>query len=528
MLEKPPIRRATIRRQVPASPLISRTMLPVLLALAFVSLAPAQTSSAPAQLKCDSLTTPLGIDSQAPEFSWQLRDTRSGARQTAYRIQVASSRARLQQNKPDVWDSGKKESEQSLGVRYDGAKLDAEHRYFWRVSIWDKDGKPYPLSEITWWETGLLSDHWKANWIGYEEAEHRRVRQANATWITNPGVSNFHQAGDTHHAFRLRFTISKPVKRADLFVAGEDSASAWLNGKPVMQASPLSPWMKLPWKAYSRKDVSAELREGENLLAVDVVLYAKADDTRTSNHSFGPMNATLYIENTDGSVQIEKSGEGAWRSALDPDGKWQSPEFEDRSWQAGTPYQPQNGAESVGYPWRTGAVKMLRRAFSVSRPILSARLYVTALGAYKFFLNGKAVGDQVLAPGWMDFREHVAYQVYDVTVLVKRGRNAMGVLLAPGWYTTPLAWYGQGYNYGDTPPALLAQLRLEHADGSVEWVTTDASWKAEASPILSAEIYNGETYDARKAQPGWNTAQFSGAKWQPAQIIEPRPLKIVA
>ena len=527
MLDKITIGCAFIGSPLPASSVV-RTILYLLLAVSSATSSLAQTSAAPAHLRCDSLTTPLGIDSQAPDFSWQLRDTRFGARQTAYRIQVASSRARLRENQPDVWDSGKQESEQSVGVRYHGPELEAERRYFWRVSVWDQDRRPYPPSGITWWETGLLSTEWKGKWIGYEETEHRRVREAEATWITNPGSPDFQQAGDTHHAFRLRFTISKPVKRADLFVAGEDSVSAWLNGQPAMEASPLSPWMKLPWKAYSRKQVSAELREGENLLAIDVILYAKADDARSSNHSVAPVNATLYIENADGSVQIEKSGEGDWRSALDPKTKWQSPDFDDTSWQHAIPYRPQDGAESVGRPWRTGPVKMLRRTFSVSRPVLSARLYATALGAYKFFLNGKAVGDQVLSPGWMDFREHVAYQVYDVTPLVKSGRNGIGALLAPGWYTTPLAWYGEGYNYGDTPPALLAELRIEHVDGSVEWVTTDASWKAEVSPILSAEIYNGEIYDARRAQPGWDTAGFTDAKWRPAEIIEPRPLKIVA
>ena len=105
-------------------------------------------------------------------------------------------------------------------------------------------------------------------------------------------------------------------------------------------------------------------------------------------------------------------------------------------------------------------------------PIASARLYVTALGAYEMYINGHRVGDQVLAPGWMDFREHVAYQAYDVTKYVKTGANAIGAYLAPGWYTTPLMWFRQGFNYGNTPPALKAQLRIEHADGSVEWVAT--------------------------------------------------------
>ena len=70
-------------------------------------------------------------------------------------------------------------------------------------------------------------------------------------------------------------------------------------------------------------------------------------------------------------------------------------------------------------------------------------------------------------------------------------------------------WFRQGYNYGVTSPALKAQLRIEHGDGSVEWVSTDGTWKADVSPIAQAEIYDGESYDARKEQKGWDTAAFA-------------------
>ena len=140
----------------------------------------------------------------------------------------------------------------------------------------------------------------------------------------------------------------------------------------------------------------------------------------------------------------------------------------------------------------------------------------------------QSVGDQILPPGWDDFRTHVPYQAYDVTKQVKTGQNAIAAWLAPGWYTTPLMWFRQGYNYGDTPPALKAQLRLEHADGSIEWIATDASWKADISPISQAEIYDGESYDARKQQPGWDTAAFSDAHWKQVDLVKPVMACLVA
>ena len=131
-------------------------------------------------------------------------------------------------------------------------------------------------------------------------------------------------------------------------------------------------------------------------------------------------------------------------------------------------------------------------------------------------------------PGWTDFRQRVKYQTYDVTDLVKKGSNAIGALLAPGWYETSLEWFQQPNNYGNTPPALRAQLRIEHTDGSVEWVTAGTDWQAHTSSIVSAEIYDGEKQDARLEELGWNAAGFKGGGWTHAAAIKPAAVKIEA
>ena len=493
--------------------------------------APAQPQrpAGPTHLETDSLVTPLGIDSRAPAFSWQLHDARRGARQTAYRIEVASTPALLQSGKADLWDSGKIASDQSIGVRYAGSSLQPEHRYYWRVTAWDQDSRPYPAPGTSWWETGLMDSPWQAQWIGYELPEHLALRKANAMWITFPGVNGEVPSGDLHHGFRFRFEVAKTIRRADLYVTGEDTTSAWVNGKQVISQEPLPAWDRLPWKTYRRADIAQPLRQGANLIAIDVLTYAHSRGTMPSGGR-APMSATIYLVYADGTTQVLKSGEGEWRSSLNPSGSWQAQQFDDSSWPAAVEFSGPGttlSSQQPDHPWPTGPVKALRRTFEVSSPIRSARLYATALGAYKLFFNGRQVGDQVLSPGWMDFREHIPYQAYDVTALVKRGPNAIGAWLAPGWYTTPLQWLGQGYNYGDMPPAFRAELRIERADGSVQRVVTDGSWKADVSPILSAEIYNGETYDARKAQPGWATPAFSDAKWNPVQVVDPAPVKIV-
>ena len=485
-------------------------------------------SNKPVMLECESLITPLGMDAKKPVLSWRLRDTSAGAQQTAYEIQVASSSALLAAGKPDLWDSKRVESEDSIGAGYGGPALTPSKRYFWRVLVWGRDGKPYPPSDVSWWETGLLQqENWKAKWIGYEEPELKHIRESGAQWITNSDTEAPKAADKAAHDFRFNFAVAMPVRRASLYVTGQDSASAWINGKQVLEAEPLPPWKQMPWKTYTIRDISENVKSGRNVLAVEIIRYA---DRRAANSSQTPMSAVVYLEAEDGSVGLFQTGKQGWRASLNASGNWQAVGFDDSSWKEAIRYvPPASSFESaeIGNPWPTGAVKALRRGFEVAKPIASARVYATALGAYKLWTNGRGAGNEILAPGWTDFRDRVVYQTYDVTADVKEGKNAIAAMLAPGWYSTPLQWFRQGYNYGQTPPVLRAQLRIEYRDGSIDTIVTDEQWKADISPILSAEIYDGETYDARKAQANWDKATFDDKQWKAAEVIQPHEPEIV-
>jgi alpha-L-rhamnosidase len=489
-------------------------------------LIPAAAGAQPAKpehLRCESLSTPLGMDAKEPLLSWVLEDPRMGARQSAYELQVASSTALLESGKPDIWDSGRVASDNSIGAKYQGPALQPSRRYFWRVLVWDSDAKPYPASDITWWETGLLDqENWKAKWISYEESELQRVRESGADWITNSKTEVPKGAKETKHDFRFSFSLAKPARLGTLYVTGEDTAAAWINGKQVLQSELLPPWRQFPWGTYKSLSVTSALQAGQNILAIEIIRYLSE-----SNSGQTPMSAVLYVEDTDGHVELFKSSPQGWRTALNAAGNWQSPDFKDDSWKEAVRFiSPADSDGLPGNPWPNGAVKALRRTFEITKPIASARIYATALGAYKLAINGQNVGDQILAPGWTDFRQHVVYQTYDVTANILPGRNTVAALLAPGWYATPLSWLQQGFNYGKTPPALRAQLRLEYKDGSVDWIQTDERWKADLSPISKAEIYDGETYDARRAQANWNTAAFDDSKWKPVEIVVPHQPRI--
>ena len=222
------------------------------------SAAVGQTALKPVGLRSESLVEPLGMDEAAPRLSWRLSDSRWGAKQTAYEINVWSKRPQAADAKGDAWDSGRVSSSQSSNVAYAGAKLAPMTRYYWRVKAWDQDGKPYPASELSWFETGLMGENsWQAQWIGYEGQELHSVRESGAQWISNAAQPGYTQSGDTHHDFRTHFTAKKPVKQAVLFTTGEDTAAAWVNGKPVLAAAPLNAWMQMPWGTYeaARRDL---------------------------------------------------------------------------------------------------------------------------------------------------------------------------------------------------------------------------------------------------------------------------------
>jgi alpha-L-rhamnosidase len=166
-----------------------------------------------------------------------------------------------------------------------------------------------------------------------------------------------------------------------------------------------------------------------------------------------------------------------------------------------------------------------RKEFAAVKPVKRATLYASALGICEFHLNGRRIGDDYFAPGWSDYSKRAYYRAYDVTALVERGDNALGAIVADGWYAGYAGFAllcGYGPNrcgrslYGKTP-ALLAQLEIEYADGAHETVATDTTWQVtRQGPIREADLIMGESYDARAEMPGWDRPLWRGEGWQDA------------
>ena len=209
-------------------------------------------------------------------------------------------------------------------------------------------------------------------------------------------------------------------------------------------------------------------------------------------------------------------------------------------WGPGWSYDPGNdrpplafSAEWIGLPlagsWdenRSLPAAMLRREFAVKGSIKRALLYVSALGLYEVHLNGVRIADRVLAPEWTDYHRKIQYQAYDVTGLVCSGENALGALLGAGWYAGRLGmsenfagvWRGV---YGRRL-ALIAQLVIDLDQGGERlFVSTNSSWKVtDRGPIRSADLLDGETYDARLEMPGWDTPGFDDRPWKTVATLK--------
>jgi len=171
-------------------------------------------------------------------------------------------------------------------------------------------------------------------------------------------------------------------------------------------------------------------------------------------------------------------------------------------------------------PNQTQLNPLLRREFDVHVGVKTARLYISALGVYEAQLNGTVVGNHVMAPGWTSYRHRLRYQTFDVTELLHEDRNALGAMLGDGWFRGRLGFGGGRHNiYGDRL-ALLAQLEITYADGTMETIVTDDAWRAATGPILSSDIYDGETYDARLERSDWSKPDYDDREWTPVRLID--------
>ncbi|ELZ28050.1 alpha-L-rhamnosidase domain-containing protein [Halogeometricum pallidum JCM 14848] len=284
----------------------------------------------PTGLRTEYASDPLGIDETNPCLRWRVETDRREARQTAFRVLVASTRERLDADEGDVWDTGKRTTTRPA-VEYDGAPLTSEERYHWKVRVWDETGAASEWSDPATWEMGPLgTDDWEASWIRRpEDGEFERGRFS---------------------YFRREIALDAAVERARVHVSASHQCALSVNGSVVDRGQSFA---YPDYQYYKTVDVTEALNAGGNALGV---LHTWNGEGQGRPEAEPGLILRLVAELADGSRRVVvtdgswRAREGPWVDAplrngeiaepvevVDqrrrPDG-WSRPEFDDASWDA--------------------------------------------------------------------------------------------------------------------------------------------------------------------------------------------------
>jgi alpha-L-rhamnosidase len=467
------------------------------------------------RLRTEGVVDPMGIDVPAPRLRWQIESSARGVLQTAYQVQVARSSAALAAGKPEIWESGRVASHDSIHVAYAGPALTSRERCAWHVRVWDNQGRVSPWSAPAMWEMGLLAPKDRvAHWIGYPTIASDYTLETRFL-LRKGAVGVFFRTQDPLAESGYMWQISgntAPVLRRHRRANGGYTLLG--DSIPLTNALPAG---VLDGKPHT---LTIALRGATIRTSVDGKLVDTTEDGTFTGGGIGLREAP---EESADFLSVRVTGANG-RKLLDahPASVAANPFNGGILSPSGLTITGGDVVLSKPPPELTAtgptALPLLRRAFTLARPIRSARLYASALGLYELHLNGRRIGNDRFAPAWTDYHKRIQYRTYDVTGLLKPGGNVIGALLGPGWYAGHLAWFPAN-EYGSRV-ALWAQLEVTYADGSRATIPTDARWTVKPGPIVSSDIITGETYNARSEQPGWDKPNFAGTGWKAAGLID--------
>lgn len=540
----------------------------------------AWASASLVDLRVNYETTPIVLESTAPDFSWRMPNDAQSVSQMAYAIEVKADSGE------SFWQSGKINSSDSLGIHYSGKPLSPTTKYSWTVNVWDEKGRQ--LQGESWFETGFMAAGTKAwsdaKWIGGSEDDL-------VLWA------------DYLTAFKLKFDVqldkSCKAERAAFLYGGNDprlfnktyNTQGQVNHKDESYIA-----LELDIGDLVRKQGGAKL----NIYRVGFIRTDRKDIPLTSlpiaNTLINSSNMyephTISIESVFGTTNIHvdsasvsakginlnplafrgslevKGGSGDYVAfpALANIGFW-APEKQSAYFsniQVRNNRSPSNVMFAAGQKQKTvhdeifisnkttnirktaqGSYRvsatnkpfviladpsrlsapMLRTEFDVNnKKIKKARAYITARGIYELYINGKRVGDDFFTPGLTQYNKHHPYQAYDVTDLLRKGQaNAIGVWLSEGWWSGNIGYSGFNWNYFGDRQSILAKLIVTYEDGSTTKINTNPStWRAfHGGPIRYGSFFQGEVYDARLEQniAGWASPKFDATAWQNASEV---------
>lgn len=465
----------------------------------------------PAELRTEYAAAPLGLDTVAPRLAWRS----PVARQTAYRIRVATSETDLE--RAPLWDSGKVVSADNVQIAYAGPPLVSRQRYWWQVQVWDAEGKATGWSTPTSWEMGLLgASDWQAQWIsGPQRRDHDWGDLTLDAELTLTGKSvdvlfralpNGKSYGDAY-VWTLADDKNGPelIQTVRRYPGGTSSA---IKMERLAQ-------VKLPAPIKGRRIMLSIRAEGSQIVTrIDGAIVATIANNAHQHGTIG------FAGKEAGAAIVHKvrvAGTQSPAVAFDFAGG-------DNPFTGGSVSKDglvvASGVPGVDLVLPIEApAPLLRHAFRLGKAIASARLYVAGAGMPRLSVNGTVVGSP-LGAGYTAYDKRVLTYAYDVTGLVQRGANVVGAELGRGWYglTDPNEWYFHAAPW-HAEPALKAQIEITYTDGTRGTIATDGGWRTISGPTLNDSVHRGERYDARQDPSGWDRANFRDRKWRAALVV---------
>jgi len=455
-------------------------------------------------LKTDYRINPIGLEVRHLHFFWRL----TNGSQTAWQVQVATSPQRLDDGQVDLWDSGKQSGCETTHIAYRGKPPASRQQAWWRVRAWDAAGRSTEWSEPAMFEMGLLSkaDWHDACWIGCDRelnAPEQAPAEVMGPWIAGPSEQNCRQ-----YALDVELP-DKPVV----------SAMAWWGLSRPAAAAVLPDYED---SKPARRDVLVwQLRPVRPGGFVDLAFYLKPGMKNRIGLVFkqkvrGVMATVgMRIVFADGEERIIRSG---------PDWRAIGVDHENAPVRVVESYGgPQFGKARL-FPQRSLPPAWFRKAIDVKPGLRRARLYLSALGYGRAYINGKPVNDSLFSPPQSDYEAFAFYTTQDITKNLQPGTNVLAVLLAPGWYHQVGGFYTI-FSYGR--PGLKGLVALDYTDGRTTWVTTGEDWEWKEGALRSANTYRGERVDYRLGHKQWHKA-WEGTGWKRAQLLSARTPKLLA
>ncbi|QDU71456.1 alpha-L-rhamnosidase [Mucisphaera calidilacus] len=483
------------------------------------SVASAQADLALTYLRCEYQENPLGLDETSPRLSWQLTSRVRGQAQTAYRVLVACTPEELEQDRGDLWDSGKIVSRQSVGVTYAGKPLASRQKCYWKVMAWDKDDQPSAWSTPAAWSMGLLkTSDWQAEWIGMERAsvdadelgdkpfEQAQLAEANWVWHTEgeqldvpPGVRFFRR--------QFEWPEGERVTHASICLTADDSLRLWFNGERLGD--------HFGHTSTRVFEFGALVHAGTNTIAIEVNNGGEAPNP-------AGLMAVAVVESDSGRRDVMVT-DPQWESAASMPEDWQEQETDDELWgevRIIGPYGMAPWGQATSSARRRIPAVYLRNEVNLDRPVVRATAYVCGLGYYRLHVNGQKVGDHELDPILRDYSKQVPYVTYDVTHALHKGTNAIGAVLGAGRYFAPHTSVPvPTRDFGK--PSLLLQIEVEYEDGLRQMILSNPDWRVtDNGPIRNNNDYDGEYYDARRDLGPWAQADYDDESWQAADRMK--------